>query len=84
MRFLANGLTTYAGRLVVDRTGLEGPFDFDLTYAPAGRGGTPPPASDDRPSIFVAVQEQLGLKLEPAVERVDVLVIDRVSLPTEN
>jgi uncharacterized protein (TIGR03435 family) len=82
--FLANAMTGFAGRMVVDRTGLEGPFDFELRYAPsAARGGGPPP-SDDRPSIFVAVQEQLGLELEPTTAAVEVLVIDRVSLPTEN
>jgi uncharacterized protein (TIGR03435 family) len=83
MTFLAGAITVYAGRMVVDRTGLDGPFDFELTYAPAARGGGPPP-SDDRPSIFTAVQEQLGLTLEPAIAPVEVLVIDSVSLPTEN
>jgi uncharacterized protein (TIGR03435 family) len=85
MRFLASALGVYVGRTVVDRTGLEGPFDFDLTYAPspAPAVASLPPA-DDRPSIFVAVQEQLGLELEPSVEPVEVLVIDRVSMPTEN
>jgi uncharacterized protein (TIGR03435 family) len=84
MKFLANALRGPAGRIVVDRTGLEGPFDFSVTWAAQGRGGARPPASDDRPSIFVAVQEQLGLKLEPSVEPVEVLVIDQVSMPTEN
>jgi uncharacterized protein (TIGR03435 family) len=84
MTFLANALATYTGRLVVDRTGLEGPFDFELTYAPAGRGATPPSPSDDRPSIFTAVQDQLGLKLEPSLADVQVLVIDQVSMPTDN
>ena len=81
--FLARALTPFVGRMVVDRTGLEGPFDFELTYAPAARGGGPA-ASDDRPSIFVAVQEQLGLKLDPTTAAVDVLVIDDASMPTEN
>jgi len=80
--FLASALTPYVGRLVVDRTGLEGPFDFELTYAPAARAGGPA-ASDDRPSIFAAVQEQLGLKLEPSTASVEVLNVDAVSLPTE-
>lgn len=82
-RFLANALTVYTRRMVVDRTALEGPFDFTLMYAPAARGGGPAPA-DDRPSIFTAVQEQLGLKLESATAPVEVLVIDSVSIPTEN
>ena len=83
IRFLANALTGYTRRMVVDRTGLEGPFDFTLTYAPAARGGGPA-ASDDRPSIFTAVQEQLGLKLEATTAPVEVLVIDSASMPSEN
>jgi uncharacterized protein (TIGR03435 family) len=84
MRFLASALGGYVGRIVVDRTELDGPFDFQLTYAPAAaRGGGPPP-TDDRPSIFTAVQEQLGLKLEPATAPVEMLVIDSASMPTEN
>ncbi len=83
MIFLANTLSGFVGRTVVDRTGLEGPFDFHLTYTPAARGGGPPPP-DDRPSIFTAVQEQLGLKLEAAIASVEMLVIDSVSMPTEN
>lgn len=83
LRFLANALTGYIRRMVVDRTGLEGPFDFNLTYAPAARGGGPAP-SDDRPSIFTAVQEQLGLKLEAATAAVEVLVVDSASMPSEN
>jgi uncharacterized protein (TIGR03435 family) len=83
LTFLTNALTGYVRRPVVDRTGLEGPFDFHLTYAPAARGGGPAP-SDDQPSIFTAVQEQLGLKLEPATAPVEVLVVDSVSMPGEN
>jgi uncharacterized protein (TIGR03435 family) len=83
LAFLANALTGFVQRMVVDRTGLEGPFDFDLTYAPAARGGGPAPP-DDRPSIFTAVQEQLGLKLDAATAPVEVLVIDSASMPSEN
>ncbi len=83
IRFLAHALTGTVRRLVIDRTGLEGPFDFHVTYAPASRGGGPAP-SDDRPSIFTAVQEQLMLKLEAATAPVEVLVVDTVSTPTEN
>jgi uncharacterized protein (TIGR03435 family) len=83
IRFLAHALTGTVRRLVIDRTGLEGPFDFHLTYAPASRGGGPAP-SDDRPSIFTAVQEQLKLKLDAATAPVEVVVVDAVSTPTEN
>lgn len=79
-------------RLVVDRTGFEGEFDLTLRFTPEnipnfGQGGTPPgmPAIDPNgPSIFTAVQEQLGLKLDSQRGPVDVLVIDRAELPTEN
>ena len=83
MRFLAHALTGSARRTVIDRTDLEGPFDFHLSYAPASPGGGPA-RSDNRPSLFTAVQEQLGLKLEAATAPVEVLVVDSVSMPTEN
>ena len=83
MRFLAHALTAYVGRPVIDRTGFEGPFDFRLTYAPSSRDGRPAP-EDDRPSIFTAVQEQLSLKLEAATAPIEVIVVDSVSMPTEN
>jgi uncharacterized protein (TIGR03435 family) len=66
------------GRLVVDRTDLDGTFDLELAFAP-------PNGSDpDAPSIFTAVQEQLGLKLVSTRTPVDVLIIDRAEHPTEN
>lgn len=76
-------------RLVVDRTGLAGTYDLDLEYAldSPGRGG---PSSDsatavtDRPSLFTALEEQLGLKLQPLRAAIDVLVVDRATPPTEN
>ena len=64
-------------RPVVDRTGLEGGFDFDLDFAPLG----PAAAATDAPSIFTALDEQLGLRLEPGRGPVDVLVIDSVARP---
>lgn len=77
------------GRVVVDRTGLTGTWDFELTFAPdAGRGAqVPPPVNlpapdPDAPSIFAALQEQLGLKLEAAKAPVEVVVIDSVDRPT--
>ena len=66
-------------RTVVDRTGLTGIFDVDLTWTP---DAAQPDA--DGPSIFTAVQEQLGLKLEPLKTPVMVLVVDRVESPSEN
>ena len=81
---MAQVLGQLAGRYVVDRTGLAGAWDFDLTFAQEGRGGPNAPAADpDAPSLFTAVQEQLGLKLEATKAPVDVLVIDSIERPTE-
>jgi uncharacterized protein (TIGR03435 family) len=73
---LVADLYNWTGRLVVDRTGLTGRFDLTLNWAPEGTTDT------DAPSIFTAVQEQLGLKLEPATGPVEVLVIDSAERPT--
>jgi uncharacterized protein (TIGR03435 family) len=62
------------GRVVVDHTGLEGPFAVDLEWSSDQ-------SASDKPSIFTAVQEQLGLKLESTRGPVDVLVIDAVKRP---
>jgi uncharacterized protein (TIGR03435 family) len=79
-------LARVTGRVVVDKTGLDGKYDWTLDWAPDA-----PTATDDSaatpptgPSIFTALQEQLGLKLESGKAPVDKIVIDRVSRPTEN
>jgi uncharacterized protein (TIGR03435 family) len=72
----ANGLSQIVGRAIVDRTGLTGNWAFELTYA-----AEPSPDSDE-PSLFTAIQEQLGLKLEATKGPVEVLVIDRVERPS--
>jgi uncharacterized protein (TIGR03435 family) len=73
-------------RMIVDRTGLQGAFDFELTFTPDNIPGALPPGAPaiDREgaSIFTAVQEQLGLRLDPQRGPVDVIVIDSVSRPT--
>jgi len=79
MDVLAMNLSSTMGRVIVNKTGLEGGYDFTLEYAPEGAD-----ASDTRPSIFAALEEQLGLKLEPARGPVDVIVIDRIERPTAN
>jgi uncharacterized protein (TIGR03435 family) len=78
-------------RPVVDRTGLQGRYDFVLTWTPdesqfAGLGVRvpPPPADATAPGLFTAFQEQLGLKLDSTRAPVDVLVIDGVDRPSEN
>lgn len=83
-------LSQFVQRVVVDRTGLSGSFDIDLSWTPdqLPQGGPPPgapplpPIDPNGPSIFTAVQEQLGLKLESTRGPVDVLVIDGVQRPT--
>jgi uncharacterized protein (TIGR03435 family) len=90
MRQLAGTLSNVVQRIVVDRTGLTGDYALDLTYTPEQlpqgpppAGAPPPPPIDPNgPSIFTAVQEQLGLKLESARGPVEVLVIDRLERPT--
>lgn len=93
MAFLANMLSSQLSRPVVDKTGISGDFQIHLAYAPyvpdASPGGGSRPADpastpDLGPDIFTAMQEQLGLKLQPAKGPVEVLVIDHVEKPTEN
>jgi uncharacterized protein (TIGR03435 family) len=73
------------GRPVANRTGLTGEFDIDLFYAPYGESlNGSPLATEGLPSIFTALQEQLGLRLDSARGPLDVLVIDRISPPAEN
>lgn len=94
MTMLANQLAQQLGRSVVDKTGLAGDFDFELTWTPeVGQGGgpfgpvpggPPPPPDESGPSIFTAVQEQLGLRLESTRGPVETIVIDRLERPSEN
>jgi uncharacterized protein (TIGR03435 family) len=74
-------LSRILGQFVIDETGLDGLFDLDLSF-------TPPSASasefTDAPSIFTALDEQLGLKLEPRRAPVVVLVVDHIERPTDN
>jgi uncharacterized protein (TIGR03435 family) len=96
MAQLVRPLSDLTGRPVIDKTGLTVPYDFTLKYAPdLGRSagilsllsppspGAPPPAIDpDAPSLSVALQEQLGLKLESARGPVEVVIIDKFEKPT--
>jgi uncharacterized protein (TIGR03435 family) len=76
-----------AGRPVRDRTGLTGRFKIDLVFAPdAGarptlNAGSPAPAPETAPSIFTALREQLGLKLEPARDDLSILIVDHIERP---
>jgi uncharacterized protein (TIGR03435 family) len=87
----ASVLSGNAGRIVIDRTGLAGSFDIELNFDPASAAKAPPgappgpsPIDDTKPSIFTALQEQLGLKLESTRGPIDVLVIDQAERPTAN
>jgi uncharacterized protein (TIGR03435 family) len=82
-------LALVLGRTVADKTGLTGRYDIDLTFTPerqipAGADAPIPTADLNAPSIFTAVREQLGLKLESQRDQEEVLVIDRVERPSEN
>ena len=78
--FLPVLLTRELDRPVVDKTGLTGKYDFTLQFTPAASESTDSTA----PSIFTAIQEQLGLKLEPQKAPMDVLVIDHIEPPSPN
>lgn len=75
LSLFANGLSQTVGRAVVDRTGLAGNWSFELTYAPE------PSPDSDAPSLFTAIQEELGLRLEPTKGPVEVLVVESVQRP---
>ncbi len=77
---LATHVSTAVDRIVQDRTGLGGGFDFELAWS-SGLKPAAGPASE-LPSVFTALQEQLGLKLEPSRGPVEVLVIDSAERPT--
>jgi len=86
-----NTLSQPMQRVVVDRTGLTGNWDFEVTFTPDQSQlppGIPPGQLPDvdpnAPSLVTAIEEQLGLRLRPARGPVEVLVVDRVERPTEN
>ena len=96
MAGLAARLSMQLGRPVMDRTDLKGSYDFTLEWTPApGEGSAeaiglppraepPPPGESNGPSIFTALQDQLGLKLEPEKSPVDMIIIDHVERASEN
>jgi bla regulator protein blaR1 len=90
-------LSKLLGRTVLDQTGLKGKYDFTLQWTPDespvamvkgpqdGKQGTePPPPESSGPSIFTAIQEQLGLKLVSTKGPVEIIVIDHIERPSEN
>jgi bla regulator protein BlaR1 len=88
-----NGLGMLLQRTVVDRTGLTGNYDATMTFSPEQLPGLPlpppgaagtPPLDPNAPSLFTALQEQLGLKLESTRGPVEVLIVDRAEMPMED
>ena len=83
MAQLAPLISVAVQRPVVDRTGLPGTYDVELTFSPGAAPGSDL-ANPDAPSLFTAIEEQLGLKLDAEREVVEVLVIERIDRPTDN
>jgi len=75
-------LAQQLGHPVVDETGLQGPFDMELRWTP--ETARQPLPDNAPPSIFTALREQMGLKLETRKGPVQVLVVDHVERPSEN
>jgi uncharacterized protein (TIGR03435 family) len=84
--YFAAELSKVAGRDVIDKTGITGRYDIKLRFTPddgpSMLNGQPIP--DPPPALFTALEEELGLKLEPGKGPVEVLVIDHIEMPSEN
>ena len=83
MSRLTDQLSAQLQRVVVDKTGLAGNYNFQLSWSPDD-AGPPSPDVAAPPDIFTALEEQLGLKLQPGKEVMDTFVIDHVEYPSEN
>jgi uncharacterized protein (TIGR03435 family) len=86
IEMLAQDLSSLMGRPVIDKTGLAGKYDFVLDWTPdaaPGPDGANPPVPSG-PTIFTALQEQLGLRLEAQKGPVQIIVVDRAEKPSEN
>lgn len=90
MKMLADSLAMLMGRFVRDETGLDGSFDFKVDFSRDSTGADLVPRSEaasgdgGRPSIFTALTQQLGLRLEAKKGPVPVLVVEKMERPTEN
>ena len=87
MTMLADFLGTILGARVVDDTGRSGDFAFAFSFEmprPPADGASAETSAGEGPSIFTALREQLGLKLQTQKLAVEVLVIDSISRPDEN
>lgn len=82
---LATRLSSIVHRTVIDKTGLDHEYDFDLKWTPEEHNGPGGDADAEAgPSVFTALQEQLGLRLQSTKGEVQTLVIDSVERPSEN
>ena len=83
---ILNSLKAATGRDVIDKTGLTGKYDIDLHWTPEPVAASPDSAPLDvaGPTIFTALEEQLGLKLEPTKGDVKTLIIEHIEPPTPN
>ena len=79
---VVNSFAGAAGGRVANRTGLDGPYDFSLRFAPPRLSADASAVPDDAPQFSTALQEQLGLKLVPEKTKVKVFVIDHIERPT--
>jgi uncharacterized protein (TIGR03435 family) len=91
MSYVARWLSSQVGRIVVDQTALEGTYDLEFSFAPEttqaaiAATDSPTPLSDtEGPSIFTAIQEEAGLRLQARRLTIPVWIIDAVTPPTEN
>lgn len=95
LQMLATVLSGQLGRPVIDKTGLAGKYDFELewspdpgqNFGPAGfppGAAAPPPTDPNGPTLFTALQEQLGLRLESGKGPIEMILIDRIEKPSEN
>lgn len=84
MSAVANQLSFVLEHTVVDKTGLTGDYDFDLKWTPEDAEPPADGSAESSASIFTAVQEQLGLKLQSTKGPLDTLVIDHAELPSQN
>jgi len=84
MAQLAQGIRHFAGRPVIDRTGLDGEFDLKLDFDVYEALNQTPPPDYDKPSLSAALREQLGLKLEAQKTPLPVLVIESIQRPAGN
>jgi uncharacterized protein (TIGR03435 family) len=77
-------LTDFSGRPVIDQTGLTAKYDFDLRWSPDERPADPAPSATSGPGLFTALEEQLGLKLEPANGPLNIVIVEHIEKPSEN